>query len=583
MTDAVFKALEHRVLNHIKTIYPQADHSLLTSDCIETMRLHEECRQPQRQLDHWDQSDAFAIVYGDTFLEQNQHPLHVLQQFLNDHLQQSINSVHILPFFPYSSDDGFAVVDNKQVRPQLGDWQDIQDISRKYRVMADVVINHCSPENQWFKNFVDCKDPGKDYFFTASPDDDLSLVVRPRTSDLLKKVATSEGDKFVWCTFGHDQVDFDFSNPQVLLEFIRIIRLYLDNGINCFRLDAVAFIWKEIGTDCLNLPQTHEIVRLLRALIEHAEPDAIIITETNIPKRENLTYFGNANEAHAIYNFSLPPLLVYTLLAGDCGYLKSWLMTMPPAQLGTFYFNFIASHDGIGLRPAEGLLSDEEIESLLNAMLRFGGEISWRALSGIEKRPYEINISLYDALKGTLQGEDQFQFQRFICAHTIMLALEGIPAFYVQSLLGTENNLDRYARTGHKRHLNRFQWRYSDLDRLLSNPQTHHARVLQELKRLMGIRARQPAFHPNATQFTLHLGRQIFAFWRQSMQREQSIFCLNNISDEPQVLDLAEVNLIDTESWGDLITGEMLDSHVDRITLQPYQTVWLTNRLAQGS
>ena len=312
---------------------------------------------------------------------------------------------------------------------------------------------------------------------------------------------------------------------------------------------------------------------------EHAEPGAIIITETNIPKRENLTYFGNANEAHAIYNFSLPPLLVYTLLSGDCGYLKSWLMTMPPAQLGTFYFNFIASHDGIGLRPAEGLLTDTEIEALLNTMLRYGGEISWRALSGIEKRPYEINISLFDALKGTLQGEDQFQFQRFISAHTIMLALEGIPAFYVQSLLATGNNQDRYARTGHKRHLNRSQWPYSELKRLLSDPGSVHAQVLKELKRLMNIRAKQTAFHPNATQFTLHMGTRIFAFWRQSIQREQSIFCLNNISDQSCQLDLAEINLIDTENWGDLITGEMLASHLEVIELAPYQTVWLTNRM----
>lgn len=579
MKDAMYQALEHRVINHLKSIYPDADHQTLTRDCLQTMRLDRECHQPRRQVDHWDQRDAFVITYGDTFVDPPRHPLHVLRQFLDEHVQDYINSVHILPFFPYSSDDGFAVIDNKTVNPDLGDWPDIQEIARDYRVMADVVINHCSAENQWFKNFIDCVDPGKDYFFTASPKDDLSLVVRPRTSDLLKKVETREGDKYVWCTFGHDQVDFDFSNPRVLLEFIRIIRLYLDNGVTSFRLDAVAFIWKKIGTDCLNLPQTHEIVRLLRALIEHAEPDAIIITETNIPKRENLTYFGNANEAHAIYNFSLPPLLVYTLLSGDCGYLKSWLMTMPPAQLGTFYFNFIASHDGIGLRPAEGLLDSSEIEALLNAMQRFGGEISWRALSGIEKRPYEINISLIDALKGTLEGEDKFQFQRFICAHAIMLALEGIPAFYIHSLLATENDRERYQRTGHKRHLNRYQWSYDRLSELLADPDSRHARVLTELKRLIRIRSQQPAFHPNATQFTLHMGRRIFAFWRQSIQREQSIFCLSNISNRSRSVDLAEVNLIDTENWGDLISGTMLDTHLDIIELKPYQTVWLTNRM----
>ena len=579
MDDPVYQALQHRVLNHLKAIYPDAKHSKLTLECLRLMNLDKEVKNPVRLPSLWDQRDTFVIVYGDTFVDPPQHPLHVLNRFLDEHLQGSVNSVHILPFFPWSSDDGFAVINNKQVNERLGEWQDIKDISDHYRLMADVVINHCSPENEWFKNFIEGKDPGKDYFFTTSPNNDLSQVVRPRTSELLKKVQTRDGEQYVWCTFGHDQVDFDFSNPEVLLEFIKILRLYLDQGITVFRLDAVAFIWKEVGTDCLNLPQTHEIVRLLRALLEHADPNAIIITETNIPKRENLTYFGNANEAHGIYNFSLPPLLVYTLLAGDCRHLKSWMMTMPPAQLGTFYFNFIASHDGIGLRPAEGLLDKAEIESMLNTMLRFGGEVSWRALSGIEKRPYEINISLIDALKGTLEGEDSFQFQRFICAHAIMLALEGIPAFYIHSLLATENDQARYQRTGHKRHLNRYQWPYPELHEQLSDQTSQHALVLNELKRLIRIRSQQPAFHPNATQFTLHMGRRIFAFWRQSMQREQSIFCLNNISDKPRSVDLAEINLIDTENWGDLISGEILETHLDIIELQPYQSVWLTNRL----
>jgi len=583
MSDKDLSELEHRILNHLKAIYPDANHTKLALECIHLMGLGKSCLAPDRLSDIWNQSDSFIIVYGDSVVAPGEHPLHTLNKFLEEHIKGSINSVHILPFFPWSSDDGFAVIDNKQVNPALGDWQDINKLSENYRIMADIVINHCSSENSWFKNFLAGKTPGKDYFFTASPTDDLSDVVRPRTSELLNKVTTIDGERHVWCTFGHDQVDFDFSNPQVLLEFIKIIRLYLDSGVTAFRLDAVAFIWKQIGTDCLNLPQTHEIVRLLRALIEHASQEAIIITETNIPKRENLTYFGNANEAHGIYNFSLPPLLLYTLLAGNCRHLKSWLMTMPPAQLGTFYLNFIASHDGIGLRPAEGLLSDDEVQSLLNAMTSFGGEISWRALSGIERRPYEINIALFDAFKGTLRGEDNLQVERFLCAHAIMLALEGIPALYIHSLLATGNDYARFKKTGHKRHLNRYQWPYSDLQEALSQPASHHAKVLSELKRLLQIRSRQAAFHPNATQFTLHMGDNIFAFWRQSIGREQSIFCLSNVTDKSRTVDLAEINLIDTEKWGDLISDEMLQDHLQIIELKPYQTLWLTNRVGNDS
>jgi sucrose phosphorylase len=324
-------------------------------------------------------------------------------------------------------------------------------------------------------------------------------------------------------------------------------------------------------------------VRLIRTLVEHAVSDVLLITETNIPKRENLSYFGNANEAHSIYNFSLPPLLIHALITGHSRHLKNWLMSMPPAQMGTFYFNFIASHDGIGLRPAEGLLSDEELERMLTVMDKAGGEISWRASDNLTQRPYEINISLWDAMsrhaEHELEGADQWQHQRFLCAHTILLALEGIPAFYIHSLLATGNDYDRLKASGHKRHINRHRWHAQTLQASLNDPNSRHARILCDLKALIATRRKQPAFHPNATQFTLHLGDAIFAFWRQSLDRKQSIFALNNVSDQIQHVPLSEINLIDTEDWVDLISGKPLDMMTADIVLAPYQSIWLSNLL----
>lgn len=573
--------LQTRVIHHLENIYhesPCPDYQLLSKELIEIMRLEEERHEPRQHFNNWDQNEIFLIVYGDSILKNSEKPLHTLQQFLTHYCEEAVTSIHILPFFPYSSDDGFAVKSFTTVNPELGDWGDINEIAESFSVMADLVINHCSSEHPWFKNFIDGLDPGKDYFFTASPNDQLDQVVRPRASPLLRETETKSAIRYPWCTFGHDQIDLDFSNPEVLKEFIRIVRFYLDNGVKVFRLDAVAFLWKKIGTSCINLPETHEIVRLLRTLVEHAKPDCMLITETNIPNRENLAYFGNANEAHCIYNFSLPPLLVNTMVTGDCHYLKQWMMSMPPARNGTAYFNFIASHDGIGLRPAEGLLSDEEIETLANTMMSFGGEISWRALENNEMRPYEINISLFDALKGTVKGADNHGIARFICAHTIMLGLEGIPAIYFHSLVATGNDYERVKRTGHNRSINRHQWQCDELTGVLEDQSSSHHKVYTQLVRLLKLRRLQPAFHPNATQFTLHLGNKIFAFWRQSIDREQSIFCISNISDQPQPLLLSDINLIGTDHWIDLVSNENLDDQDMHLELMPYQTMWITNK-----
>ncbi|SHK82182.1 sucrose phosphorylase [Marinobacter antarcticus] len=573
------QVLKAKLVSMLEVVYPALDCDFLAEQLLTTMGLLPDQPPPTAHQSRWSESDVVLITYADTVQQADEKPLATLHQFLNRCFSDSISAVHILPFFPYSSDDGFSVMDYLAVNESHGRWEDVEAIARDFKLMADLVVNHMSARSRWFENFRKRIDPGKDYFFEGNPRDDLSAVVRPRTSPLLTPVQTDDGERYVWCTFSEDQVDLNFANPRVLIEFAAIIRYYLERGVVIFRLDAVAFLWKEPGTPCIHLQQTHELIKILRLLIEHHSPDAVVITETNVPNRENLTYFGNANEAHVIYNFSLPPLLINTLVTGDCKHLKTWLMSMPPAQMGTTYLNFIASHDGIGMRPTDGLLDEEEKQRLVNTMDSFGGKVSFRRTPDGRDQPYEINIALYDALKGTAaNGADHWQLQRFICAHTVMLALEGIPAFYIHSLLATENDTERVEHTGRLRSINRSQWQLADLERELDNPLSHHSKAYRELKRLIAIRRRQSAFHPNATQFTLHLGLKLFGFWRQSTRRDQSIFCIHNISDEVQQVALSDINLIGTDHWLDLIAGTTIDDLSGCITLKPYQSVWLSNR-----
>jgi sucrose phosphorylase len=560
-------------------VYPEETVEWLTTEIYGLIK-DTLCPSGRENLRKWNHDNVLLITYGDSICSPDQHPLAVLADFLETYLKDTVTGVHVLPFFPYSSDDGFAIIDYLQVNPKLGDWDDIRRIAASFNLMVDLVVNHVSSQHAWFEQFKRNEAPGRDYFITADPDEDVSQVVRPRSSPLLTPVETVEGTKYVWTTFSPDQVDANFENPDVLLEYIKIILFYVQAGARYIRLDAVGFLWKQCGTNCMHLPETHALVRLFREILQLIDPGIAIITETNVPNRENLSYFGNRNEAHMIYNFSLPPLLLNALLQGRSDHLKTWMMSMPPAPIGCAYFNFTASHDGIGLRPAEGLLTPDEYEQLLETMQRFGGKISMRTRPDGSQSPYELNISLFDALKGTVNGEDQWQIQRFLCSQTIMMALEGIPAFYIHSMLATRNHSEGVKETGHNRSINRYKWDYEALQAALANPGSPHAIVIEELKRLIKIRRRQTAFHPNAIQYTLHpLNRSLFAFWRQSLTRDQSIFSVHNLSDQPEDLHLSDLNLVITDEWYDLISGHHFSDMDLKYTLQPYQSVWITNKV----
>ncbi|MEM9788456.1 MAG: alpha-amylase family glycosyl hydrolase, partial [Pseudomonadota bacterium] len=357
-------------------IYPDVDTDILASKVIEAFwpdgaRRRKRGRIPGNTM--WSQRDALLITYGNTLRDGVHKPLDLLNDFLLGNLKGVLNGVHILPFFPFTSDDGFAVSDFRAVNPQLGDWTDINRIAGEFKLMSDLVLNHVSSQGRWFNAYRQGQAPYDRFFFEAAPDDDLDMVVRPRTTPLLREVETINGPRHVWCTFSHDQIDLDFRNPEVLLEFLRIIRLHIDNGVQIIRLDAVAFLWKQVGSPSIHLPQTHAIVKLMRLLCDYAVEPVVLLTETNVPKAENLSYFGDRDEAHVIYNFPLPPLILHAMMTGTAKHLAKWQRAMPPAPLGCAYLNFTASHDGIGMRPAEGLLSPDDQATVIDLVRKIGG------------------------------------------------------------------------------------------------------------------------------------------------------------------------------------------------------------------
>ncbi|MDQ2093663.1 sugar phosphorylase [Rhodalgimonas zhirmunskyi] len=573
-------SLSQHLAQLLARIYPDVDSTILASEVVEAFwpedRHHR--RRPRKPgNDLWSQNDAVLITYGNSLVDGTHKPLDLLYDFLLEHMKGVVNGVHILPFFPFTSDDGFAVTDYRRVNSELGDWPDIRRIGQAFHLMSDLVLNHVSSQGPWFNAYRQGQPPYDRFFFEASPDDDLSATVRPRTTPLLQQVETVNGPRHVWCTFSHDQIDLDFRNPEVLLEMIRIIRLHLDQGVRIVRLDAVAFLWKEPGTPSIHLPETHAVVQLLRVLADYATETLVLLTETNVPKAENLSYFGNRNEAHVVYNFPLPPLILHAMMAGDARYLLKWQRGMPPAPLGCAYLNFTASHDGIGMRPAEGVLPQGEITRMIDTARQMGALVSMRTLPDGSESPYELNTSFYEACGRTFDGRDDHHIARFLCSQTIVMSLEGIPAFYIHSMLATPNDYEGVERRGMNRAINRHRWHYPALQQALSDPESQHAQVLGALKERLALRAQQPAFHPNATQFTLNLDNRIFGIWRQALDRTQSIFALHNVSGDTITIPASDLNLIEDEDWHCLISGEDIAPGETDITLAPYQCRWIAN------
>jgi len=527
--------------------------------------------------------DALLITYADQIQSSNQAHLQTLAQFIASHLRSIISVVHLLPFFPYSSDDGFSVIDYRQIKPDVGNWADLDSLRDCCKLMFDGVFNHISSQSSWFQGYLQDQEPYSDYFLTIDPTNDLSLVTRPRAKPLLTKVNTPSGEKHVWTTFSEDQIDLNFGNPAVLLEIIDILLFYVQQGALLIRLDAVAFLWKEIGTTCSHLPQTHEVIKLLRAVLDLVAPGIILITETNVPHKENISYFGKplpyvggelplGDEAQMVYQFPLAPLVLHTFRTGDTGALTQWADNLDVPYSTATFLNFIASHDGIGVRPAEGILTDLDIQELVDQTLNHGGQVSHKTNPDGTKSVYELNITLYDSLNHPESTDIDTGVKRFMASQAIMLSLAGVPGIYIHSLFGSPNYHDGVAETGRVRSINREKFVIQELVAVLEDPTSRTSQVFSAYSHYLQVRKTHPAFHPLAPQQIIDLGKEVFALFRISQDKKEKVLCIINITEKKQSLEI-NTELCSGLKGTDLITGAIYPP--GEIHLQPFQVLWL--------
>ena len=516
---------------------------------------------------NWDEQDVVLITYADQFQKSNDNALPVFTRFYNRWLAHSFSHVHLLPFYPWSSDDGFSVVDYHRVAPETGGWGDVAELKKSTNLMFDFVCNHMSAKSEWFKRYLN-QEPGfEDFFIAVDPETDLSAVTRPRALPLLTPFTMADGRvRHLWTTFSDDQIDLNFASPQVLIAMVDVLLHYLAEGADYIRLDAVGFMWKIPGTPCIHLEQTHRLIQLFRAIAEEVAPGTVIITETNVPHKDNISYFGDGtNEAQMVYQFSLPPLVLHSVHSHNVEALCQWAQQLALPCTETTWFNFLASHDGIGLNPVRGIIPESDILTLVEKLQHEGALVNWKNNPDGTRSPYEINVTYLDALSSQ-SSTDSERLARFLLAHAVLLSFPGVPAIYIQSIIGSRNDYDNVEHLGYNRAINRRKYQEGDIDTQLEDNKTLRHHCYQALTNMIAIRRQQKAFHPDSQAFYDAVNQHVLRIIRVADNGER-ITALFNFQEHAQTISSGIL------SGTELITGTSVNGN--SVTLSPWQVMWI--------
>lgn len=459
-----------------------------------------------------------------------------LSAVLDNHITDAVGGVHILPFYPSSADRGFTPLTHMKVDPAFGTWEDILQITKNYRVMSDLMVNHISSESELFKDYRARAEysPYSDYFIGANKFShhiprhyheneqnahvDMhygsrrfqqllenyvirpieSLMKRARKIDiifhkqgvnrmLLKKIYrprpgspfipftfANKTTRYLWCTFSKDQIDLDVSNPSVRKMFRDAIVHAAQNGISLIRLDAVGYACKRRGTNNFLLPETYD---LIASLSEIAHRHGVkILPEVHSDYCTQLDLSGR-NGVDYVYDFQLPLLVLQALFSGCHCHLVRWLQLRSNNMI-----TILDTHDGLPVPDVEGLLTSSEIEATIVYVNKKGGNAAMRA-SGENAQNvdvYQLNVTYFSAL-----DEDD---DMYIAARAIQFFIPGIPQVYYVGLFAGKNDIDRLERTGIGRDINRHSYSLDEIKEEMKRP------VVKRLMRLMRFRNTQPSF-----------------------------------------------------------------------------------------
>lgn len=497
------------------------------------------------------QDDVMILAYPDHIYASGP-TLEALSAILSERFGALASSLHLLPPFPSTSDWGFAPLDHRTIAPAFGDWSHITALAQRFKLSLDLILNHVASEHGWFQSFLAGRPDAKGLFITVNPGMDFTNVARSRHHPPISNHGAPERPLWVWTRYGRDQIDLNWCNPEVLVRFAELIRYYAAKGIVGLRLDALPFIWKEDGTSCSNLPQTIQILRILRRAADLTHPSPYLIAEADTIMGKN-PYVGEAGDLGQLsYRYESAQIVLHMILASSKAIFDPWIDRLASLAEPGHALNLLTTHDGIYLRPKDPPLPKEALQVLMDRTLAGGGHVIWREVAG-EERPYELDITLPDLL----DGPDGRMHGRLSAALAVISCLPGIPLLYLGTLLGIRNAYDLVARTGDSRAINRGTLHLDEaLERLAGgNPQSH---VVERLSRFLKGRRRLDAFAPHAPIRRIAAGDTMVAFERLGVRSWAGLY----LSLHPEPIEVAlSAGCFDVETGRPLGTREVLQPY----------------------
>ncbi|MEM9362913.1 MAG: alpha-amylase family protein [Bacteroidota bacterium] len=559
---------------------------------------------------NWYQSEK--MVGMQLYIEHFNKDLKGLKQKLPYLKEFGVNFLHLMPLTTRpkgENDGGYAVNSYYKVDEQYGSQKNLLELTQTLReenmfIMLDFVVNHTSDEFPWAKKAKKGKEKYQAYYYTY-PDDTIPRSFEKSLPEVFPETSPGnytydpEMQRWVMTVFNSYQWDLNYTNPEVFLEMLTQLMNLVNLGVDIVRFDALAFLWKKIGTISQNLPEAHMLVSLFRMCLQVISPGTIFLAEAIVAPKEIIKYFGegiqHGNECEIAYNASLMALLWNSIATKKTTLLYKSLENVPAKPKDSTWLNYIRCHDDIGLGYENQFIEEigwnpgQHRKFLLDYYCQ---RLDWSPSKGLlfmynpkteDGRITGSAASLLGLEKGLEENNAtliQQSISKIILLHGVILAFGGIPMFYAGDEIGTLNDysfLEKDDKKADSRWVNR---PYQDWETIkkLSKKKIPQSKIFQTLKRLVHVRKTSPVFADNNNIILHHTGNHhIFGFERTE-RLGNGLLVLCNFDEAPQVVDSSWIMKLGYFAKGepiDLISENPVSLKSGLLQLDAYQIIWL--------